>query len=131
MTDIPIPHARNGDALFLGGLPVQPLADLSWAERFFTQLGRELGQLEQDFMLRWNEAQQQGLASGQFTPELEAMFSRIADLNTLGGDVLQQLRPNLPLNEATVSRWMSSPMETPAVTLTGAADHDSGWLLQG
>ena len=80
-------------------------------------------------MLRWSEAQQQGLASGQFTPELEAMFSRIADLNTLGGDVLQQLRPNLALSEATVSRWMSAPVEAPALTVTGAADHDSGWLF--
>ncbi len=127
MTDTRI-DLRGDNALLLGGLPVQPQADLSWAQQFFTQLGRELGQLEQDFMLRWSEAQQQGLASGQFTPELEAMFSRIADLNTLGGDVLQQLRPSLPLNEATVTRWMSAPAAD-AITLTGAADHDSGWLF--
>ena len=47
----------------------------------------------------------------------------------LGGDVLQQLRPNLALSEATVSRWMSAPVEAPALTVTGAADHDSGWLF--
>ena len=129
MTDaIRIPE-RSGDALLLGGSPVQPQADLNWAEQFFTQLGRELGQLEQDFMQQWSTAQQAGLPGGQFTPELEAMFSRIANLNTLGGDVLQQLRPNLALSEATVSRWMSAPVEAPALTVTGAADHNSGWLF--
>ena len=65
-------------------------------------------------MQQWSTAQQAGLPGGQFTPELEAMFSRIANLNTLGGDVLQQLRPNLALSEATVSRWMSAPVEAPA-----------------
>jgi hypothetical protein len=39
MTDaIRIPE-RSGDALLLGGSPVQPQADLNWAEQFFTQLG--------------------------------------------------------------------------------------------
>ena len=65
MTDaIRIPE-RSGDALLLGGSPVQPQADLNWAEQFFTQLGRELGQLEQDFMQQWSTAQQAGLPGGQ------------------------------------------------------------------
>ncbi len=119
----------NGESLSLGGLPVLPRADLAWAEQFFTSLGRELGQLEQHFMQCWNEAQQQGLPSGSFTPELEQMFSRIAGLNTLGGDVLHQLRPSLPLDEATVSRWMSSPAEAgPDIQLTSMAN-DTGWLF--
>ena len=84
-----------------------PQADLAWAEQFFISLGRELGQVERDFFVCWQTAQTEGAGQG-FSPEMEAMFSRLADLNTLGGDVLHQLRPSLPLDEATVARWMSA-----------------------
>ena len=126
MTDaIRIPE-RSGDALLLGGSPVQPQADLNWAEQFLPS-----------WAVNWASWSRISCSSGArpSKPACRAGSLPRAALPTwkpcsahcqpehLGGDVLQQLRPNLALSEATVSRWMSARWRPPALTVTGAADH--------